>query len=399
MKFRDWYNLVEMGGIRDMDTSGVDLRPIAARFDNYTAGNRCEAKAKDQDFYKGIYDNYADDLDFMKELDAWKDAHPQPDYYSNTEEYRAWENEYYKLTNAWEAANSKKRREIQPQFDAFMQRCVEEVEREHREKTPNKGYKYNFNIEGKNYIATFYRVSEEDQRKDGSFSKIIPYIGTIPGTFNIEFEGPDGYSLTKREGGGATKVYTQLLLGAKKLLDSEKVNALYFSPADSAMALMYKKFYDQFLANDFIQPGKNIYIRKSYLKEKLKSLPDERKQAIYNMILRGNRDIRSNLKNIQQQKITNRNIIMNAKQQIGKIVGYKYSASNIVPIYVLGASSSDYEGPKVQAWAHDSGSVLKINWNLTPDNPNELSRITDASSINPEILEGFKKALKQKVGI
>lgn len=396
MRFKEWF--LEMSGIKDMDTTNVALSPIASRFDLYTAQDRCTARMKEQDFYKGIRDSYEDDEEFMKQLEDWRAAHPEPDYYSGTGEYRAWEEEYHKLIKAWETANRERRSAVQPQIDEFMKDCVQQAEAEYRAKMPNKGYKYNFNIDGKNYIATFYRMDERQQRNDGSFSKIIPYIGTIPNVFTIEFEGPDGYSLTRREGGGATKIYTQLLLGAKKLMESENVNAMYFSPADSAMALMYKKFYDQFLSKDFIQPGKNMYIRKSYLKEKLKNVPDDKKQYIYSMILSGNRDIRQGLKDISQRKISERNMLMSAKQNIGKIVGYKYSYGNVIPVYVLGASAG-YDGPQVQVWALSGDDVMKVRWGLTPDNRNEISRLTDTSSISPEIMEKFKNALKERVGI
>lgn len=400
MRFREWYYM-EMGGIKTMDTSHIQLQPKIPEFYRYDALSDCKAKAKEQEWYRGIYDNPQDDPDYKGiDEEEWTREHPMPS--RNSPEYHTWTNEYIKMVNdrrdierAWRKKQEEKLSIIRPRYDLFVKGCIEEAEREHNKTAEPEGYHHEFNIGADNYRVDFYKVPENDQRYD--YRKVTDIIGTIPGLFSITFKGPRDYDLTGTAGAGATKVYTQLLAAAKKLLESNNVNGLSFSPADKKMALVYRKFFEDYMSQDFIQPMPYLYIRKSFLKERMAKLPPEQRQQVYSQILQGNRDIRANLKQIQQQKIAERNLILAAKKFVGKVAGLKRWGGSITPVYVkeiLPPAYGQIRGKlmRIDQW----GELTTVEESLKADNPNELLSLVDARLIGPDELKQFVDLLRSR---
>jgi hypothetical protein len=191
------------------------------------------------------------------------------------------------------------------------------------------------------------------------------------------------------------------LAGAKKLLDSGNVNGLYFSPADKKMALIYRKFFEDYLSKDFIQPVKYLYLKKSFLRERIEKLAPEQKQLVYSTILGSNRDIRSNLKQIQQEKIAERNLVLAAKKFVGKVAGYKQYGGMIVPVYVVAIKPPNYGDVRADLMMVDHwGSLTQVDLPIKADNPNEIIKLVDARTVDPDSLYKLRELLKQQgVGV
>lgn len=397
MQFRDWFednfDFMEMGGIKDLDTSNINLQPKLADFDSYTARNQCRKKAE-KEVYKGIPDKPENDPEF-KEISpsAWLADNPEPE---EVEALRKWNDDYSRISSKYydekETWNEKiriKKEELRDKLQDAITSCVAELRAEHERTTPVRGYTYEFNIGDNEYLVNFDKLDGE--------SPLSRYIGDVPGMYSVEFKGPAGYQLTRQEGGGATKIYGQLLAAAKKLIDNGNVNGLYFTPAEDAMALMYRKFYEQYLSKEFIQPIKSYYIRRSWLKQKLESLPPNMRQIIYNKILSGNRDIRKGLKDITQKKMNARNEVMAARKYVGKLAGY-YQGIKYIPIYVIGLKQGRYGGNSVDCYWLDNVmgryQLQRGELNISSDSPNMATRLTDVSAVSPEELAKFQELLK-----
>lgn len=343
---------MEMGGIRTMDTSGINLTAQREPFNTYDARDECQNLARQQVFWKGIYDSPEQDPAYDGDNEKW------------------WNERDVKV------------QAVRDKYNAFVINCIEEKRLKHKGEV--QGYTHSWELDGKNYYARFEKKNTPASTKN--------LIGEVPNIFSITFEGPEGYDLTGKEGGKATAIYSRLLAAAKKVLDSGEVNGLYFSPADEKMALMYRKFFEDYMSKDFIQPQKHFYLKKSFLKERLASLPAEQRQKVYSQILSGNRDIRGELQRINQQKLDARNAFLTAKQYVGKVVGYR-SGYSVIPAYVKAVNPNG----RAEMYMYDTYSNrLEIGtWPIVTDRLAPTA-FTDTKSIEPEKLERFMNLLRQK---
>lgn len=91
--------------------------------------------------------------------------------------------------------------------------------------------------------------------------------------WTVYFTGPRGTSTTKSSGTSSTAIYNKLLSCVQKLFKTQKVNGLYFSPAESGMTIPYDLFYRSFLRPDpprgagFLMVSPNLYLSKEKVKE------------------------------------------------------------------------------------------------------------------------------------
>lgn len=147
--------------------------------------------------------------------------------------------------------------------------------------------------------------------------------------YEIAFSrGPqNSYKLTGKAGTGANNVYTQVLLAIKKLFETTQVDGLYFSPADSAMSLVYRRFFQQYLSKDFMQIDSFNYVRKDKIRKMLKGQSPIMKQVAYKSFINTNRrQIEKNRENRESQKLY-RNYRIAAEKLKGQFV---YNRNNEV---------------------------------------------------------------------
>ncbi len=103
--------------------------------------------------------------------------------------------------------------------------------------------------------------------------------GVVPDVWSIGFKGPRGYSLTRSAGTSGSAIYSRMLGCVKKLLETQTVTGLMFSPADQEMVVPYDLFARSYLMPDpprgagFKQINLNFFVRKSWLEENRDKLP------------------------------------------------------------------------------------------------------------------------------
>jgi hypothetical protein len=268
----------EMTNLKTADTSHIHLEPTGEDFDEEAAEEECRNRVErnfDYSSYyqeEGVYDSYDDDPDFNGvTIDQWEDDHPRPDGedYETDEEFEKaledWkealkkaEEDYDDAVSKWERQNERRReladeRASEHQLEE-IQDCVAEQERYHS-RNSTKGFKYEFSHGDKDFEVT---MDQDDHTLYGQH---------IPNVYSIAFRGPEGYSSTGASGSEGSKIYSQLVLAAKKLVEEHEVNGLYFTPAEPGMRIVYTRFYNTFMKDDFIRVETDLYVRREFVKE------------------------------------------------------------------------------------------------------------------------------------
>lgn len=370
MNFRGWFDnnfdLWEMTGIANMDTSHITFQPIDS-FDEEDARTECERDAEHNfdysDYNDGIYDEPEDDPDFSAlTAEDWVLDNPKPERsdFETDEEYKeeleSWQDQYDEIESDYDTAVRRWRREMSSRRNSaeeaaseaqqeYIDDCVDAARRQHGGDDDEEGLEYKFDMDGKDYTVAFVKIKEHE------------YEGQeIEDIYSLTFEGPRGYSLTREEGGKATKIYTQLLLAAKKFLETQKVNGLSFTPADPGMALVYKRFVSQFLPKDFIQVSSDTYLKKSIVRELTKDMTDEKKKAAYGTMIQSRRDVRDKLKNIAATKMKSRKDFIALKPFIGQVATIFDDYANVFKPVYINSLTPTANGVVADAW------TLAISW-------------------------------------
>ena len=365
MKFKEWVEkntdfgcwIVEFLDVANMATSDIELKKATpSEFDYDSAQESCRESVSDyfdtSDYLEGVYDSVEEDPNFFDdygviEPEIWLEDNPEPDQEEEPEEYEKWKDEYENVKESyddaierWERNMRSKRREaeqsISDAMDEAIDECVESTKQEWEDENESSAdVQYNFTIGSDNFEVSFNKGSE--------------YVSgfNIPDIWDITFEGPSGYSTTNKNK-NATLIYKQLLLSVKKLLETEKVNGVTFTPAEPAMALVYNQFYKQFLSNDFIRVQTFTLVKKEVVREILEGKwggSEVSKNRFKTLILNASREARMKLQQIKQQKATNRDLVKNVP--IGKFVQIDTTmgpssespgSPAIIPMIVLGVS-------------------------------------------------------------
>lgn len=268
----------EMTNLKTADTSHIHLEPVGDDFDESEAEDECRRQVERNFDYtsyyenEGVYDSHEDDPDFDGvTIDKWEDDHPRPDGedYETDEEFQKaledWEEErsnveidYDTAVSKWERNNerNKERAEERASEDQYEEilNCVSEQERYHS-RNNSKGFKHQFTHGNDNFEVS---MDEEDHTLYGQ---------QIPHVYTIAFRGPEGYSSTGASGTESSKIYSQLVLSIKKLVEDHEVNGFYFTPAEPGMRIVYTRFYNTFMKDDFVRVETDLYIRRSIVKE------------------------------------------------------------------------------------------------------------------------------------
>lgn len=285
MQFKDWIKekeLMEMSDIQNMPTDSVQLEPIEFDdddFDEKEAEKDCERELRHHDFSHDVeiyYDDPHEDPDFdIESPEHWEEENPEPDpeeYENNTEDedyikdLAKWkeektkhEKEYDHRRQEWEASMYERKSEAEDienenKYKA-VQDCIEKKRVEYKEENKDAGFKSKFKHQNTDFEVTMSKTK-------------IEYAGrNIPGSYNIDFAGPNGYRTTNTAGTSGSAIYTQVLLAIKKLMTTQEVNGISFYPAEPGMALVYQRFFDRFLSNDFMRISKNEAVRKTTIEQ------------------------------------------------------------------------------------------------------------------------------------
>ena len=167
-------------------------------------------------------------------------------------------------------------------------------------------YNYYFNHNGDSYKASFYRANIEYQGE------------IIPDVFDLSLKGPNQYGVTRTSGTSGSIVYSNLLLAVKKLIEIVAVNGFQFKGSVGSMDLVYDRFYKTFLKEDFIRVTPDLYLNKSYLKEKFKDGWD--KKSTISNIYNTNRNWMQKQKKLKAEKTRLRTITMMLPSLPGKFI-------------------------------------------------------------------------------
>lgn len=283
LQFKNWFNTseyMEMSDVRNLPVDSVHFEPIEEdEFDEEEAERECDKEVGYEDYghRNDIYDDADDDPNFkMESPEQWEEDNPPPDpdeYENGTEDddYKSdregWEEEKYdhaktykiKLA-AWEKEMSHKRyaaedKDDQARWEAIYSCMDKKREAWNEENKENGGFRSKFKHHEDDFEVTMHRATIKYANQE------------VPGSFKIEFDGPNGYNTTGKAGSEATTIYTQVLLAVKKLMTTQTVNGITFEPAEPGMALVYQRFYDRFLKNDFTRISPTEAVRTSYIEQ------------------------------------------------------------------------------------------------------------------------------------
>lgn len=339
MQFKNWIKqteYMEMSDIQNMPTDSVNLEPLhGEEFDENEAEKECDHELRYKDFsdLSGIYDYPEDDPDFdMESPQQWEEENPQPDpdeYEHNTkdEDYikdlNSWEKErqihlkqYHEKKVEWEAEMHNRRvkaedKESEARYEA-IQNCIEAKrdKHDHPERTKG-GFSSQFTHKNEEFEVTMERKS-------------IKYAGhNVPGSFEIAFVGPNGYYTTNTAGNNAPAIYTQVLLAVKKLMATQVVNGISFAPAEPGMALVYQRFYDRFLKNDFVRINKSEAVRKTFIDKINQQLNPNEKAQIDASIKSTEQETNAYLNQIKNNRGQERQIKIMAQTMLYKVLKKK----------------------------------------------------------------------------
>lgn len=445
MTFREWVThsgdlFWEFGDIRKMDTSNIELNPVATEsgFDEDEAAEDCrsdiESSWDDSSYYEDIYDDPEDDPDFDGiSPEQWEKENPKPDedddeWYEEEEEeperkfkqkefdtaVKEWKKEYEITIDVydsdvadWRKMMRRRKREAEEREDEAktdeIASCVEDKRTEYledRSNFTNGGYEVNFDHEGDKFTIEMSRL------KNAIYQGI-----EIPGMFEIVFAGPKGTQTTGTSGTGATAVYTKLLLAIKKLIETETVNGLKFTPAEVGMGLVYQRFYKQYLQPaGFIRVSLENYLRKDFIRQTLDKKDDSDKLGAYRNIRNTNRDVQDKIKKAKAEKVKLQEYRRAIPKMIGKLMTYyDYSGKEIVVYitgfelnrrlpYVLGwkygyadtLAPAEIEINKIQPF-NDSPNISSQVWKLL----NKLQKTRNDPGWNSVIKPGFDELMAQ----
>jgi hypothetical protein len=347
MNFKEW--LSDNGDLfwealdpSKMDVSKIHLEPMVDEFDEDDAQRECERDARyfdDSEYYSGVYDNWEDDPDFEAPItvDSWEDDNPEPEKedFETDEEFndalKTWQDERDKVDAAfeeaiqdWERDMRSRRSDAEEAAETARQEeidnCVEEKRREYLD--VDHGFKHTFSHDGQDFEVTFQK---EPRSYNGKY---------LDNVFSVMFQGPEGYSTTGMAGTKATAIYGKLIGAVKKLIDTQDVEALTFTPAEPAMRIMYERFYQSFLKKEFVRVASDFYVRRDIVKDFIKGIPagSQKRQDLYDTAKKAHVEAKSNVAAAELLKSIRRNAVRIGPSLVGKFVPV-YNGSR--PVFVV----------------------------------------------------------------
>jgi len=174
----------------------------------------------------------------------------------------------------------------------------------------SRGHTYEFEVP----IVNDQGVSEMKKFYLNAFKAPNVSIGpfkalAIPNSFKIFFSGDTGVKLSGIAGMASSLVYRHVLLGIKKIFETqlqqgEPVNALLFSAADRYMLPVYDLFARKFLLPDpptgqgFVQIHPEVYLNKQWIRDNKEKFSAEDMWRI----LKTKRFVKKEIESIKKEK-------------------------------------------------------------------------------------------------
>ena len=182
----------------------------------------------------------------------------------------------------------------------------------------------------KNYVSKF--TIGEDSYKVEIRPIEQSFAGkNLEGIFDISFHGPAGYLTTNKNNTGVAKnVYQHLLASVAKMKEvQEGVNGFSFIAAEPKMALLYKKFYkDYMLPAGYLRVNYQLYLNKSYIRQILSALPDSDKRKVLGQIASDNREANFDINRAKKIKNKERSATIFLKGMVNKIIVCNYQGKD-----------------------------------------------------------------------
>lgn len=203
----------------------------------------------------------------------------------------------------------------------------------------------------------------------------------------VDFYGPQGLQTTNQNKNVAF-IYKNLLLAVKKLIETEKVDVLHFNPAEQQMALIYNKFYKQFLSNDFFRVDTFQFLNKEIIEKIMNGdYGDKLKEQIPKVLSLASNQADQEFEKIKDAKRKQRELLKSVPK--GKIFQYETTfvspvtharENGVVPVMVL--DSLWFQGQahyKVVALYNKNKIPFVIGSNPNFNNPSDFTFVSNQS--------------------
>lgn len=344
----------EMGGIRDASADHIKFTTHKEYpdFDEKAVEKACRESAKtefdEKENKSVVHDKPSDDEDFDTEHPReWLKDNPEPDEddYEDgdeDEEYvtdrKIWERQYNSVSNEFEYESSRWHRDqeklakrtasdVESEREEWIERCVEEKEEDHEKNNPHEehkdnfsGLRYSFAHRGEEYSVEFVEIKFGPDLAAQMTTLQVDFASAkkeLEGfSWTVLLEGPHEYDSTGNKGGGATAVYTQLLLAVKKLITDHDARMLTFSPWEPGMGLVYTRFAKSYLTNW------TLVLPHTYLRNDIKPMLIGG-EDMNNRILANQKDHDNSMAEIHRNKQIKRTWERTKEDWLGKVVAYK----------------------------------------------------------------------------
>ena len=357
-------------------------------FDEEYFRSRCEDQHSIDDYdlndysYGEIFDSVEDDPRFSaSSVEKWEAQNPKPQISSfrSEEEYESalssWEedkdeieSEYENAVEEWEEENEKaKESAIESAHEAMradIDSCIENSEERWKEEQEERKREYESSIEDEkadfySKIPPFGKYFYNFKINDSNYKVEIERSSTyykgekLYGVFDVFFEGPRKYSLTRDTSPQqAREVYSRLIASVIKFIKEEEstghpVNGFSFSAHSPEMEIIYDLFYKNYLyPSGFIRSkinGAEFYLKRDYIKTSLNKLNQNDKKEFLKGIISSKLEKKKTIEKVKNYKIIGRENLLFFEQNKNKFLYFKDSSSaNIYLCFLLQPFVSDF---------------------------------------------------------
>jgi hypothetical protein len=176
-----------------------------------------------------------------------------------------------------------------------------------------------------NYVSKF-KIGEDDYTVDIKSLQNKKFIGKIlEKVYDISFHGPTGFlTANKNNPGVAKSVYDHVLASVVKMVDVEKnVQGFVFTPAESKMALMYRKFYKDYLKPaGYLRVNSQLYLKKPYIRQLMSGLSGPDKKNVLGQIADNNKEADKGINDARKEKMVDRAATAFLNKMVNRIVAF-----------------------------------------------------------------------------
>ena len=260
-------------------------------------------------------------------------------------------------------------------------------------------YKSDFNSidkdgERKSYKLSCHLSSHRLRNHDPNTGNTIS-IMDVP-SWDISLYGPQGWGLTHNA--NASDVYGKMLYSLKLFFEKVQPAAISFSAFEKEMSLVYKKFLDRFLKNDFLQVDEALFIHKGHIS----NFSEEEQKLLKTRIEQQKKSTEDALQQIRNDKISKRKEILEMRNKIGKFVRITYGRTSRVGL-IVGVEQGDFKvltidfgEPRIYPLGDDEVEDIRIS--LLQSYAQDIKKLVNiVHSHYPEYREILAKPIAREV--